>query len=215
MVLEARYKAEKIEYPVVWEKAKGNPDVVDYNIREEWTKDTSAEINANNQTTTGMATIIPWVNAPKLIENTSVITRSQFVKATLSATTGELEPWDAANVREFSVSDVVWLYNIQFVSWKGMQIPVAWTYQLTITYPSHWSFHYFNTRLFSTTRSGRKTIVDHTWTTWGTSDVETETIERTFNAWDYLWGIIDYVYVWSGTWANRTATISIAIRRLW
>jgi hypothetical protein len=33
--------------------------VIDYNINEEQTKDVSATINANNQTTTGMATVIP------------------------------------------------------------------------------------------------------------------------------------------------------------
>lgn len=72
MVLSARYKAEKIDYPVVWEKTKESSDVVDYNIQEEITKDTSAEFNANNDTTTGMANVIPWINAPKLRAETSI-----------------------------------------------------------------------------------------------------------------------------------------------
>jgi hypothetical protein len=33
--------------------------VVDYDIHDEITKDTSSVINANNDTTTGMATVIP------------------------------------------------------------------------------------------------------------------------------------------------------------
>jgi hypothetical protein len=73
MVLEARADADKVWYPVVWEKTKDADNVIDYDIREEQTKDVTAEINANNQTTTGMATVIPWVNAPKLIESTSII----------------------------------------------------------------------------------------------------------------------------------------------
>jgi hypothetical protein len=73
MVLEARYKAEKIEFPVVWEKEKDASNVIDYNINGEITKDISSVINANNETTTGMANVIPWVNAPKLIASTSII----------------------------------------------------------------------------------------------------------------------------------------------
>lgn len=65
--------AEEIWYSIVWEKEKTQNNVIDYNIREEITKDTSAIENANNQTTTGMATQIPWVNEPKLIAKTSII----------------------------------------------------------------------------------------------------------------------------------------------
>lgn len=71
-VLDARYKAEKVWYSLIWEKAKEDPNVIDYNINEEITKDTSAVLNANNDTTTGMATVIPWVNAPKIIAETSI-----------------------------------------------------------------------------------------------------------------------------------------------
>ena len=72
-VLDAWIWADKVWYPIVWEKIQDADNVVDYAIRPEQTKDTSAEINANNQTTTGMATVIPWVNAPKLLESTSII----------------------------------------------------------------------------------------------------------------------------------------------
>lgn len=65
--------AEKVGYPVVWEEVKDASNVIDYQINEEITKDTSWEINANNDTTTGMATVIPWVNAPKLLAETSII----------------------------------------------------------------------------------------------------------------------------------------------
>ena len=73
MVLQARYKAEEVWYAVVGEKEKELPNVIDYNIKPEITKDTSAVENANNDTTTGMADVIPWINAPKLIADTSII----------------------------------------------------------------------------------------------------------------------------------------------
>ena len=73
MALEARYKKEEVGYPVIWEKTKESSDVVDYNINKEITKDASATENANNQTTTGMASVVPWINSPKLIASTSII----------------------------------------------------------------------------------------------------------------------------------------------
>ena len=72
MVLEAREKAEEVGYSLVWQETKEASNAVDYNINEEITKDASAVENANNQTTTGMATVIPWINAPKLIASTSI-----------------------------------------------------------------------------------------------------------------------------------------------
>lgn len=72
-VLDARKDAEKVWFPVVWEEKKDTSNIIDYDIHDEITKDTSAAINANNDTTTGMANVIPWVNAPKLIAKTSII----------------------------------------------------------------------------------------------------------------------------------------------
>lgn len=72
MVLQARYKAEEVWYAVVGEKEKELPNVIDYNIKPEITKDASSVVNANNDTTTGMADVIPWINAPKLIADTSI-----------------------------------------------------------------------------------------------------------------------------------------------
>lgn len=72
-VLEARKNAEKISFPIIWEEKKEPSNVVDYDIHDEITKDTSSVINANNDTTTGIANVIPWINAPKLIASTSII----------------------------------------------------------------------------------------------------------------------------------------------
>ena len=72
--------AEEIWYNIIWETRKDTRDVIDYNIREEQTKDTFAEKNANNQTTTGMANVIPWINSPKLLADTSVIWWTTIIK---------------------------------------------------------------------------------------------------------------------------------------
>lgn len=72
MVLEAWDKAKELWYPVVWEEVKEPSNVIGYGLNAEITKDTSAIDNANNQTTTGMANTIPWVNAPKLLSSTSI-----------------------------------------------------------------------------------------------------------------------------------------------
>lgn len=72
MVLEARYKAEEVWYWLIGEDNK-LPNEVWYNINWEITKDASAVENANNQTTTGMANQIPWINSPKLFASTSII----------------------------------------------------------------------------------------------------------------------------------------------
>lgn len=72
-VLDAWGDAEKVWFPIVWEEKKDPSNVVDYDIHEEITKDTSAVINANNDTTTGMAWDIPWINTPKLLYDTSIV----------------------------------------------------------------------------------------------------------------------------------------------
>ena len=137
-MLEARAAAEKIWYPVVWEELKDAKNVIDYDIRSEETKDTAAMINANNQTTTGMANVIPWVNAPKLIEGTSIIstpvpwyiyTVVNFRWAYINEGTESLIP---------SLSDQIWEppFTTQWVNNRFLRMPAAWVYKIHITYPN-------------------------------------------------------------------------------
>lgn len=218
MVLEARYKAEKVWYPVVWEKEKTSEDVIDYDIREEQTKDISAIINANNQTTTGMANVIPWVNAPKLLEATSIISikRAWYFKATFTWWRPEVhEPWWQETISDYVISDEVWSTHFT-LSWNNKSrivFPADWTYQLDIIYPKHWSSHYRVTRIYNNSSADR--IVRHVWTTWSTSDVESETIIWDFKKWDKMYAICEYWYVGSWTWGNRSPTLTITASRLW
>lgn len=73
MILDDWENAKTVWYFEVWQEPKEEANVIDYNINWEQTKDEFAKLNANNQTTTGMANTIPWVNAPKLLADTSII----------------------------------------------------------------------------------------------------------------------------------------------
>ena len=142
-VLDARFKAEKVWYPVVWEKAKDAENVIDYNIHEEITIDNSSVFNANNDTTTGMANVIPWVNAPKLIASTSIYwadagSYSWWIWA-------EFEPESAMAIaawwyEELEVTRITstrnerWNFKFKYVEWRWLIIPINWAYTLECTY---------------------------------------------------------------------------------
>jgi hypothetical protein len=218
MVLEARENAEKVWYPVVWEEVKDADNVIDYDIRDEETKDTAAMINANNQTTTGMATVIPWVNAPKLLESTSIISapRAWYIQATVDWNWGwDYPPWEQQRIHDYVLSNevgklkftIIWATNNMVV------FPADWTYQIDITYPTQWSFHYFNTRIYDTNTSWK--FIDHTWHTGSAWPRDTETVVRDFKKGAKLYAICEYVYVWSWTWADRNPYLTMTITRLW
>lgn len=147
-VLDARIGAEKVWYPVVWEVAKDVSNVIDYNINEEITTDTSAVFNANNDTTTGMATVIPWVNAPRLLSFTSIydndiLRASVTASASISVSLSNYghKDWQ---MRPLSLSNESW--NAIFSLWEYYDwwqykapnscviIPADWTYQVQVKY---------------------------------------------------------------------------------
>lgn len=120
MALEARYKAEKVWYPVIWETTKESSDVIDYNINKEITKDASATENANNQTTTGMADVIPWINAPKLKAETSITWSWKPTVVVISDYTS-VDEWqpvvDRILAGEFVVPLIIYTPYSQFTRW--------------------------------------------------------------------------------------------------
>lgn len=140
MVLEAWIDAEKVWYPVVWEEIKDASNIVDYNINDEITKDTSWVINANNQTTTGMATVIPGVNAPKLIASTSItwIPDDWNYYSTVSAylsTPPIYVPagWTSENVSSnwWTLISETWYYSWIFNS-RWLVVPASWWYKIEV-----------------------------------------------------------------------------------
>jgi len=145
-VLEARTDAEKVWYPIVWEEVKEDSNVIDYDIRPEQTMEQSSVFDWNNDTTTGMANVIPWVNAPKLIESTSIYNnvpnKTAYVK--FSGGWSTLDWGDHSwQLRPLTISDQWWAYT--YVLWNYFNwyvettdscivIPDSWVYEVSCTY---------------------------------------------------------------------------------
>lgn len=125
-VLEARKDAETVWYPVVWETEKDASNVIDYDIREEQTLWQSSVFNANNDTTTGMANVIPWVNAPKLIADTSIYGIKWADPSTV------IIEWtsSAHPLWSFTYVSTVWNY---WSDTDKLTVPEKWTYSIDFT----------------------------------------------------------------------------------
>ena len=142
MVLEARENAEKVWYPIVWETEKDASNVVDYNIHEEITKDASSVINANNDTTTGMATVIPWINAPKLIASTSIIWDLSWeepvqVRSNISAIINYRSYGSQEELlTNISITNEWWAWFT--VSSGIITVGKAWIYNIIMNIPNVW-----------------------------------------------------------------------------
>lgn len=206
-VLEARANAEKITYPVVWEKIKDADNVIDYDIREEQTKDISAEINANNQTTTGMATVIPGINAPKLIEGTSIISTPVLWYIYTYATFywEYITSW-YTKLRCYSLSNSLWEPEFTISPNQSyLKIPADWVYQLDIERPYWWYEWYWETDLITDKQNLASDV-------WNFNQAHTTSIKVTLSKWELISWNCTYVNIWTG---NRRPSMFIAITRLW
>lgn len=134
MALEV-IKAEEIWYPVVWEEIKNASNVIDYNINQEQTKDASSITNANNQTTTWLATVVPWINAPKLKSETSIIWWWGGVRST-TATCSMSSTVQANEYTQFDTVTLSWATGISNSGWY-LTFSNKWTYLISIFYNSN------------------------------------------------------------------------------
>lgn len=177
--LDARVDAEKVWFPVVWEDIKEASNVIDYNLREEQTKDTFAVDNANNQTTTGMANVIPWINAPKLLASTSIIGRWSLLASTAEYWIST-SPWTSMTKYDLeSLSSPWWdlteeSWDVYVSSWTYLIIGNAYVWNSNVTSTI------LNIRLYN---SGG--YVGHI-ARWEWAIYTTGSILRTFNAWEYV-----------------------------
>lgn len=229
-MLEAWEKAEKIWYQYIGQEVKEPSNVIEYNINKEITKDASNVINANNDTTTWMATLIYWVNAPKLLEKTSVYRNTviQWQSTLVFTHTLTLDEWGQASIRTATITKNYW--NITFenrkmkvetVDWgttgryNWVVVPFTWEYQLEITYPtgSGAGRTEVTTQIkkinWKSSRSEEETIAQYTN---GSVYPHTETINYFFNAWDAF-------YVFDSYWGTApepslTCTTTIVITLL-
>ena len=195
-VLDARKDAEKVWFPVVWEEKKDASNIIDYDIHEEITIDTSSVFNANNDTTTGMATVIPWVNSPKLKMSTSIYMDKEIVVQTVIQSLYWV--WEAIHrpdetstpIRNLTSQSSYWNTEITYyqdprwILYSGMKIPVAWYYEMNIRYSwassSFWWKYEFKTPRWWWSSD----LIWHTYETEWSWSYKYETITRYFEKWE-------------------------------
>ena len=214
-VLEARENAEQVWYPVVWEEVKDPSYIIDYNIRDEQTIDQSSVFNANNDTTTGMANVIPWINAPKLLADTSIYWISKdewdlsYVVAVATVASNYTEVEMQPNYWAITISETWWDWIEK--SWVNFKFNKDWVFYLDIrqvivrTTVASWYYV--------------RTIVNKNWTqfltariaywptwfvwTWPISVSKWDTISIRWCIWsDWLW----YAPWWE--WPSRNISIT-------
>ena len=218
-VLEARKNAETVWYPVVWETEKDASNVIDYDIHDEITKDTSSVINANNDTTTGMANVIPWINAPKLIASTSIIWdlwwwgwwwgsawchlyHDVFFYITTATTPLEYD------VKNFTISSEVW--DLQFTQWDNwIVIPKTATYVLQAEWAKWISICRYDTILMQ----DDEVLHTFNWTN-SSSDPTNETLFLPLTKGKNLWIKMIAYYSWSWTLTVTSRYINIDIQSI-
>ena len=207
-VLEAWQDAEKVWYPVVWEEKKDASNIIDYDIHEEITKDASNVINANNDTTTGMANVIPWINAPKLIANTSIIWDlwwepwSAWALLTWSIGFHSDSGWvQYIDLTTFTISNEIWdLHYTQWYNWIIM--PKNATYNLKITYPTWWSSWKFDVLV----KNNDTVLSEMHW--WYDNTQYTDELFVYMKKWSRLWADVTVTMPNNITW-SRNMTINI------
>jgi hypothetical protein len=208
-VLDAWKDAEKIGYPVVWENIKDADNVIDYNINEEITKDASWVINANNSTTTGMATVMPWVNAPKLIASTSITWIPEplwYIYAYITFRGNSVAVNTYTDILAVWISWQVWTPNFTINSLSGLVVPVAGVYQLDIERPFCWYDWYWDISF----RSNKQWEIKHY--TGSYNETKSETIKVQLSKWEVLsW----YWYMRGSTTWTRQPNMYIWATRLW
>lgn len=218
-LLDAWANAEKITYPVVWEEIKDASNVIDYDIREEQTIDKSSVFTANNGTTTGMATIIPWVNAPKLIASTSIIwliwwnAEEWTLQATADWSMYYHFIWSESHdedITTFTLSDESWTAQlIQTADW--LEIPLSWTYALEMRYQWISSSMSCTDNLVVNWEIVHSFVGDYT--TYWTHD-PTEQLFVILNKWDIVKMNIDAQHSSWGGWFNFNHSVTIKFTKM-
>ena len=198
--------AEEIGYAIVWWEWKLSSNVIDYNIRQEQTKDAFNVENANNQTTTGMANIIPWVNAPKLIAKTSIIWDLWWWgwwalegDTTISLSTNvAVWPWVNWNFNTSSISSG---WDWRSISWYTAT-PLAWWYYMRWTVQTNNLYRYIDMLWLTVVRNWTTITV---WNEWNGQMIYSWATAFVFEEWDEL--KLQYRYTWWSSNADTNWTI--------
>ena len=197
-VLEARKDAEKVWFPIIWEEEKDASNVIDYNIHEEITIDTSSVFNANNDTTTGMANVIPWVNAPKLIKDTSIYEPNPAQRTVIQTmrwtATEPINRPDTTStfIRNFVTSSSEWTKQFEYfdspdwIMYSWMKAPYRWTYTIDAKYIGTASNYRYENDWRIVKWWYPEDITIHTSSTPQSSTSFTETFTVDLNKWDVI-----------------------------
>ena len=206
-VLEARTDAEKIWFPIIWEQKKDASNVIDYAINEEITIWNNSFINANNDTTTWEATLVYWVNAPRLLENTSIYQNAQPPYWWCTATWDfrvTVVDWDTTDyVKDWVLTEEYW--NVKFKdastypTLKWLRIPSSWYYQVDVS-----SFHGSNTYKIDTEfRISRwwfgNDILIYSLPWEYSSATPSASFKYNFTEWDAIYWYVTLYYSWTST----------------
>jgi hypothetical protein len=172
----------------------------------------SAEINANNQTTTGMATVIPWVNAPKLIESTSIISSPTpwYVYAEVHFKWDAISWWDGEVLKVDYIDNQLWEPNFTISpNWLRVRFPRDWVYHLDIYY-SNWlsSAYSVNTDIYTNLQ----------WTiasdVWDAGYWHQQQLDLSFKKWELLTVYCSVIAIWWWSWSKAPLCV-IYFTRLW
>lgn len=200
-ILDAWSWAEVVWYSLVWEKEKHSENVIDYHIREEQTKDAFNVENANNQTTTGMATIIPWINAPKLIAKTSIIWDLWWSGTTLVwdttidlSTDIAVEPWNNWTFNTSTISDWGEWWSIS----SYIATPLPWWYYMRWKVETNNLYRYIDMFWLTVSRNWNTITV---WNEWNWQMTYSWATAFVFEEWDNL--RLTYRFTW---WSANAAT---------
>ena len=215
-VLAERENAEEVGYPVVWEEIKPAENEVPYNIREEQTIDKSSVFTANNDTTTWMANVIPWVNAPKLIASTSIYWDLwgwwEEVKfwAKLSATINMANYWgnNDKTFKTWSISEAWGDAAItQWTNW--MKIPASWWYQFDVTFPAGYSEWKDDTYILSI---NEWQLYYDAWAY--NTTIHTATFRVKLEEWDEIYTRTIYTYIGTADYSSWSKPMTMIITKL-
>jgi hypothetical protein len=128
-------------------------------------------MNANNQTTTGMATVIPWINAPKLIADTSIVWLPEeewSYYGTLVASsftwTITVPPWNTPKYpsKDTTISSNSFPFTWQ-IDWRWLVFPKSWWYQIVVRFYTMWQSEFTRN---DTVYIGNTAIWTYSWWQW-------------------------------------------------
>lgn len=221
-MLEGRENAENVWYSIVWQEVNYPSNVIDYNINEEKTKDKSSVFNSNNDTTTGMATVIPWVNAPKLIQTTSIYQNWEWINWWVKITGSGFVayPDDTTDrIRNRTLSNQYG--TAQFVNKTDgntlrnwFQFKSGWWYELYMTYPTCWSSFAIDVKIYIAKWWHWNDILIHSYSGQYNTTQYYWTLKYKFATWDVIYAQYDLRYNGSASSFQANKPITIQITKL-